>query len=359
MQHKRIALERFLHKYESLDEHQRIAISRDTLKAASHASNVEYIQKLFNDLKQDPTFNAEKELIDAYRDRIASVKEFIDSFQEKENVKVDEPSMKAEKNVAPKPVFWERSRLKSSHGANRLVNGSDLLTTTSTTTASARDGLAHSHDGPRKRTNATEVSSENEKLLQEQKEAQERYSEELVRLAQTLKESSIQFGSSLKKDSEVVNEAQNALETNYSKLTKEGSRLKTISVRARGTCFMVWGSVLLASNQGIQTLLEAEKDASKIVTKARQYRVQRLKDARTEAAKEIEVLKAEKQKEFLEYEKQYVGNTDDSYAKVNQETDQKLVEINEAFKTNQDLVFRKLLEAVVNVDPKVHINAKV
>jgi hypothetical protein len=33
-------------------------------------------------------------------------------------------------------------------------------------------------------------------------------------------------------------------------------------------------------------------------------RVQRLKDARTEAAKEIEVLKAEKQKEFLNYEKQ-------------------------------------------------------
>jgi V-type H+-transporting ATPase subunit G len=39
------------------------------------------------------------------------------------------------------------------------------------------------------------------------------------------------------------------------------------------------------STQGISTLLDAEKEASKIVQKARQYRIQRLKDARTEALK--------------------------------------------------------------------------
>jgi V-type H+-transporting ATPase subunit G len=41
------------------------------------------------------------------------------------------------------------------------------------------------------------------------------------------------------------------------------------------------------SSQGISTLLEAEKEASKVVQKARQYRIQRLKDARTEALKVI------------------------------------------------------------------------
>lgn len=66
-----------------------------------------------------------------------------------------------------------------------------------------------------------------------------------------------------------------------------------------------------SNSQGIQTLLEAEKESSKIVQKARQCnflflirtdRVQRLKDARTEAAKEIEQLKEQKKSEFLSQE---------------------------------------------------------
>jgi cell shape-determining protein MreC len=46
-------------------------------------------------------------------------------------------------------------------------------------------------------------SAESDRLLKEQIEEQEQYSDELVRLAQTLKESSILFGETLKKDSEV------------------------------------------------------------------------------------------------------------------------------------------------------------
>lgn len=79
---------------------------------------------------------------------------------------------------------------------------------------------------------------------------------------------------------------------------------------------------LLFSAQGIQTLLDAEKEASKIVTKARECertlgentvgqvgtdsyrldRTQRVKDARGEASKEIEELKAKKEAEFKEFE---------------------------------------------------------
>lgn len=54
----------------------------------------------------------------------------------------------------------------------------------------------------------------------------------------------------------------------------------------------------------IQTLLEAEKEAQQIVEKARQYRTQRVKDARSEAQKEIEKYKAKKEAEYKEYEKQ-------------------------------------------------------
>ncbi|KAJ3218842.1 H(+)-transporting V1 sector ATPase subunit G [Dinochytrium kinnereticum] len=107
------------------------------------------------------------------------------------------------------------------------------------------------------------------------------------------------------------------------------------------------------SSQGIQTLLEAEKEASKIVTKARQYRVQRLKDARSEALKEIETLKAEKNKEFLNFEKQHSGSTDDSFNKINAETDVKIAEVKAAFAKNKDMVIQKILTSLVNVEPKV------
>ncbi|KAI8618715.1 H+-ATPase G subunit-domain-containing protein, partial [Chytriomyces sp. MP71] len=107
------------------------------------------------------------------------------------------------------------------------------------------------------------------------------------------------------------------------------------------------------NSQGIQTLLDAEKDASKIVTKARQYRVQRLKDARAEAQKEIESLKGEKQKEFAGYEQKFSGSSDDSFTKVTADTDRKIVEIDAQCKQNKDLVIERMLAAMMNVKPQV------
>lgn len=82
--------------------------------------------------------------------------------------------------------------------------------------------------------------------------------------------------------------------------------------------------------QGIATLLDAEKEASQIVAKARECaslcsrsplsdldlmvsrnvtdRNQRLKDARGEASKEIEQLRAKKEAEFKEFENQVSPN---------------------------------------------------
>jgi V-type H+-transporting ATPase subunit G len=59
----------------------------------------------------------------------------------------------------------------------------------------------------------------------------------------------------------------------------------------------------MSATPGISTLLDAEKEAAKIVAKAKAYRIQRLKDARLEASKEIEALKAAKAAEFAQFEK--------------------------------------------------------
>lgn len=128
------------------------------------------------------------------------------------------------------------------------------------------------------------------------------------------------------------------------------------------------------SSAGIQTLLEAEKEAAKIVQKARQCgflvklhfgpyrrpfadRVQRLKDARTEAAKDIESLKALKQSEFQSFEKSYLGSSDESVAKVTADTDVQLKTVEATFAKNKGKVLEKIMEQVVKVNPEVHINA--
>ncbi|KAF8986229.1 H(+)-transporting V1 sector ATPase subunit G [Entomortierella lignicola] len=115
---------------------------------------------------------------------------------------------------------------------------------------------------------------------------------------------------------------------------------------------------MAASNStGIQTLLEAEREASKIVEKARQYRTKRLKDARAEAATEIEELKAEKNEAFKKFEQDHAGSSDQTTHRVEVETEQKRVEIETAFNKNKDAVLAKLLETVYTVEPKIHPNA--
>ncbi|ORX58985.1 G subunit of V-type ATPase [Hesseltinella vesiculosa] len=112
-----------------------------------------------------------------------------------------------------------------------------------------------------------------------------------------------------------------------------------------------------SSSQGINTLLEAEREAAKIVQKAKQHRIQRLKDARSEAAKEIEQLKSEKNAEFQNFVAQHSGESDQSLTKVDKETEEKIEEIRAAYAKNKDNAVEKLLEAVTMVDVTPHINA--
>ncbi|KAI8072658.1 G subunit of V-type ATPase [Gongronella butleri] len=112
-----------------------------------------------------------------------------------------------------------------------------------------------------------------------------------------------------------------------------------------------------SSSQGINTLLEAEREAAKIVQKAKQHRIQRLKDARSEATKEIEQLKAEKNTEFQNFVAQHSGESDQSLGKVDKETDVKIEEIRAAYAQNKEKAIEQLLESITKVDVNPHINA--
>jgi len=112
----------------------------------------------------------------------------------------------------------------------------------------------------------------------------------------------------------------------------------------------------MSQSQGIQTLLEAEKEAAKVVQEARQYRVQRLKDARSEAQKEIDEYRRSKDAEFAKIEEKTRGSTASAQTEVDRETETKLLTVKEAFNKNKDAVVKKLLDRVILVEPKLHRN---
>ncbi|KAF9557341.1 V-type ATPase [Agrocybe pediades] len=111
-------------------------------------------------------------------------------------------------------------------------------------------------------------------------------------------------------------------------------------------------------SQGIQTLLEAEKEAAKIVQQARQYRVQKLKDARAEASKEIEEYKKTKEQEFKSFEASHAGTTSTTQVALDRETEVKLKEIEAVFKKKKDEVVNTLLSRATLVQPELHRNLK-
>ncbi|KUI56646.1 V-type proton ATPase subunit G [Cytospora mali] len=105
------------------------------------------------------------------------------------------------------------------------------------------------------------------------------------------------------------------------------------------------------NSAGIQTLLEAEKDASKIVQKAREFRTKRVKEARDEAKKEIEAYRAKKEEEFKKFEAEHSQGNKKAEEEADKEAQAKIKEIKEAGSKSQDKVVNDLLRAVFDVKP--------
>ncbi len=108
----------------------------------------------------------------------------------------------------------------------------------------------------------------------------------------------------------------------------------------------------------IATLLEAEKEASKIVQQSRQYRNDRLKSARVEAQKEIEDLRKQKQTEFDNFVNSIQG--DAAYGqKLEQSTAVEIKELNGFFENNCSKAAERLLQVVTDAEVKMHPNTDI
>ncbi|KAF6802178.1 V-type ATPase [Colletotrichum musicola] len=102
------------------------------------------------------------------------------------------------------------------------------------------------------------------------------------------------------------------------------------------------------NSAGIQTLLDAEREASKIVQKVRTKRV---KEARDEAKKEIEAYRTSKEDEFKKFESEHTRGNKQAEDEANREAESKIREIKTAGKKGQDKVITDLLKAVFDVKP--------
>ncbi|KAJ5109730.1 V-type proton ATPase subunit G [Penicillium argentinense] len=104
------------------------------------------------------------------------------------------------------------------------------------------------------------------------------------------------------------------------------------------------------NSAGIQTLLDAEREAQKIV---QQDRTKRIRDAKSEAQKEIEEYRSQKEDEFKKFEAEHSSGFKTAEADADKETEAKLKEIEAAGKKQGDKVVQDLIKATTDVKPDV------
>ncbi|KAJ5558061.1 Vacuolar (H+)-ATPase G subunit, partial [Penicillium sp. DV-2018c] len=108
------------------------------------------------------------------------------------------------------------------------------------------------------------------------------------------------------------------------------------------------------NSAGIQTLLDAEREAQKIVQKDR---TQRIRDAKLEAQKEIEEYKKQKEEEYKKFEGEHSSGYKVAAEEADKEAEVKLQEIKEAGKKQGEKVVADLIR--VTTDVKVEAPQKI
>ncbi|KAJ5401374.1 uncharacterized protein N7487_007270 [Penicillium crustosum] len=102
------------------------------------------------------------------------------------------------------------------------------------------------------------------------------------------------------------------------------------------------------NSAGIQTLLDAEREAQKIVQKDR---TQRIRDAKSEAQKEIEEYRNQKEEEYKKFEGEHSSGYKVSEAEADKEAEVKLQEIKESGKKQGEKVIADLIRVTTDVKP--------
>lgn len=107
---------------------------------------------------------------------------------------------------------------------------------------------------------------------------------------------------------------------------------------------------------GVQVLLDAEKEANRLVQQSREYRVERLKEARNEAAAEVAALKRAKNEEYAAFEQEILKSLEADVAAALETTTSDLQQMREAVKGKMDAASQFLVDSVCTITPNLHVN---
>ena len=83
-----------------------------------------------------------------------------------------------------------------------------------------------------------------------------------------------------------------------------------------------------------------------------------MKEAKEEAAKEIEEYRRERESHFQEQQQKFAGSKDDFTQKIGEESQDKLHQIETDVRDNKEKVIQRLLDLVYDIQPELHRNAK-
>ncbi|KAK2736418.1 hypothetical protein FQN57_000751 [Myotisia sp. PD_48] len=110
------------------------------------------------------------------------------------------------------------------------------------------------------------------------------------------------------------------------------------------------------NSTGIQTLLDAEREAQKIpenVGVIPSDRTKRIKDAKFEAQKEIDEYKQSKDEEFKKFETEHSSGNKKAEDEANQDAEAQLQAIQDIGREKGDDAVNRLIQNVLDVSPTV------
>lgn len=103
--------------------------------------------------------------------------------------------------------------------------------------------------------------------------------------------------------------------------------------------------------------MQAEREAHEIVSKARKYRQDKLKQAKKDAATEINNYKLQKDKELTNFANENAGSVDDLEKNADLQVQDELKDIERVAKEKKEDVIKLLIDAVTHPSAELHANA--
>merc|ERR1712127_18081 len=113
---------------------------------------------------------------------------------------------------------------------------------------------------------------------------------------------------------------------------------------------------MASQSEGIQKLLEAEKEAQKEVDAARRVKAKKLKQAKEEAKQEIQQFNKEREAQFKAKEAEVMGGRDELQRWIAGETKGQIDEMATRVNEYQDQVIQDLVNAVQDIQPQLPRN---